>query len=420
VIEEYFLRDGRFCADGVGIEEVVSTCGTPCYLYAAGLIDEKYRKIEAAFPGFEIFYSFKANPSLAIAGRLRSLGACADISSLGELEAALQAGFDPSDIAFVGPGKTAQEIEAAIRTGLYAIAAESAQELALIESLASRLAVSIDVLLRINTLEKPSSPEMMVGGPSKFGFDEETVVREVLGVELNNARLAGIHVYSASQVLDSGFISTHLAYVADLALSLSDQLGFELRCIDFGGGFGIPYAEQECALDLGPISQSAEGVRKKLEARAPGCRLIFEVGRYLLAESGIFVTSALRVKQSRGTCFIITDGGMNHFSRPVFMDVGHAVRILNKMALERDTRCSIGGPICTPIDVVAADVLLPRPEPGDIVGIFDAGAYGYTMSMMGFMSLGAPAEVLADAGKLHVIRKPKAPGHVLDGQIIPE
>jgi len=419
MIEKYFIKNNTFCADGVGIDEVVSTCGTPCYLYAASVIDEKYKRITSGFPGFDIFYSFKANPNVAIARRLRSLGACADISSMGELEAAIEAGFEPGDIAFVGPGKTEREIDAAIRTGVYAVAAESAQELALIETVSRRLSVPVDVLLRINTLEKPSSPEMMVGGPSKFGFDEESVVQAVRGVKLDGARLVGIHVYSASQVLDSGFISKHLDYVAGLALSLSNELDFELRCIDFGGGFGVPYENDQSDLDLVPISLVAAGVRRRLAEQAPGCRLILEVGRYLLAESGVFVTRALRIKESRGTCFIITDGGMNHFSRPVFMRVKHAARILNKLALRSDTRCSVAGPICTPIDVMATDVPLPRPEAGDVVGIFHAGAYGYTMSMMDFMSLGAPAEVLADAGRLRLIRKPKPPAHALDGQIFP-
>jgi diaminopimelate decarboxylase len=260
----------------------------------------------------------------------------------------------------------------------------------------------------------------MVGGPSKFGFDEESVIQDIRGVELASARLAGIHVYSASQVLDPGFISKHIDYVADLALSIADRLGFDLRCVDFGGGFGVPYEESESELDLEPISHAAADVRRRLEGRAPGCRLIFEIGRYSLAESGVFITRALRVKQSRGTCFVITDGGMNHFTRPVFMRVRHPVRILNKIALGRDTVCSIGGPICTPIDIVAPDVLLPPPEAGDLVGIFNAGAYGYTMSMMNFMSMGAPGEVLADGGRLHVIREPKPPGHMLDGQAIPE
>ena len=201
-------------------------------------------------------------------------------------------------------------------------------------------------------------------------------------------------------------------------MRLSSKLGFELRCVDFGGGFGVPYGEDECGLDLGPISLAAAGVRQRLAKEAPGCRLLFEVGRYLVAESGVFVTRALRVKQSRGTCFVITDGGMNHFTRPVLMGVKHSARILNKITHARDTRCSIGGPICTPIDVIAADVLLPRPESGDLVGIFNAGAYGYSMSMVNFMSLGTPAEVMADRGGLRLIRKPKPPAHVLDDQIV--
>jgi diaminopimelate decarboxylase len=419
VIEEHFVKEGVFCADGVGIDKVVAVAGTPCYLYAAGLIRERYSRITAAFPKFDIFYSFKANPNTAIAAMLRSLGSCADVSSLGELEAALQAGFRTREIAFVGPGKTEEEIRAAVSAGVYAIAAESARELEIIESVGRDLSMSVNVLLRINTLEKPSSPEMMVGGPSKFGFDEETVIREVGKIRLRSARLAGIHVYSASQVLDSGFLAKHLDYVADLAVELSDRLGFELRCVDFGGGFGVPYEEGQPELDLAPISQQAGSVSARLEERAPGCRLIFEVGRYLLAEAGVFVAKALRVKESRGVRFIITDGGMNHFSRPVFMDVRHEARLLNKMGLEHDTRCRVGGPICTPIDVIAADAMLPRPEPGDIVGIFNAGAYGYTMSMMDFMSLGAPAEVMADRGKIHIIRKSKPPGHVLKDQTIP-
>jgi len=420
VIEGYFTRDGRFCIDGIAVDEVVSRCGTPCYLYAASLVDAKYKMLSSSFPGFEIFYSLKANPNVAIAARLRSLGARADVSSLGELESALAAGFEPCNIAFVGPGKTEKEIDAAVRKGVYAIAVESVNELALTESVCRRLSAPVNVLLRINTLEEASSPEMMVGGPSKFGFDEESVVEQVRRVELEYVRLVGVHVYSASQVLDAGFISDHVEYVGDLALKLSGLLDFELRCVDFGGGFGIPYGEDESDLDLEPISHAAAGVRRRLEEESPGCRLIFEVGRYLLAESGVFITRVLNVKESRGRCFVITDGGMNHFTRPVFMGVKHAARVLNKFTQGRDTMCSIGGPVCTPIDVIAEGVLLPHPEPGDIVGIFDAGAYGYTMSMINFMSLGAPAEVMVDKGGLHVIRRSKPPAHVLGDQVIPD
>jgi diaminopimelate decarboxylase len=248
---------------------------------------------------------------------------------------------------------------------------------------------------------------MMVGGPGKFGLDEETVVEEVRGARLKKARVTGIHVYSASQVLDSGFLATHLEYVSELALRLADEIGFDLRCVDFGGGFGVPYREDETELDLEPIADAAGRVRCALERSRPGCRLIFEVGRFLVAEAGVFVTTALRVKHSRGKHFVITDGGMNHFTRPVLIRINHPVRLLNKITSRRDTECSVGGPICTPLDIIGRNVMLPSPERGDIVAVFCAGAYGYTMSMINFMSLGWPAELLADGGRVRVIRNPR-------------
>jgi diaminopimelate decarboxylase len=405
VIEEYFIKNGRFEIDGLGIEEVTAAHQTPFYLYSAGRIREKYKKFTGQFPGFDVFYSFKANPSLAICNTLRSLGACADVSSLGEIQAALKVGFKPENIAFVGPGKTEGELEFAIESGVYAIAAESTHEIALIDEISKRLGKPADILLRINTQEKPISPEMMVGGPSKFGFDEEAVVREVRGLRLESARLSGIHVYSASQVLDASFICGHLEYVRELAVRLSEEIGFELRAIDFGGGFGVPYQEGDVELDLAPISRAASSVRSSLAESHPECRLIFEVGRYLVAESGIYVTRALRVKRSRGICYIIADGGMNHFSRPAFMGVKHGVYILNKIGQQADSKCNVGGPICTPIDFLGKDAMLPRPEPGDLIGVLGAGAYGYSMSILKFMSMGTPAEVLADKGSIRVIRK---------------
>jgi diaminopimelate decarboxylase len=408
LISGYFVKDGQFHIDGVGLDRVLENHETPFYLYSAGVIRDKYQILRDAFPGYQVFYSFKANPNLAICKMLLGLGANADVSSMGEIQAAFEVGFKPSDVAFVGPGKTEQEIEYAIERGIYAVAAESVYELELIETLARKLNRHVNVLLRINTLEEPVSPEMMVGGPSKFGFDEETVAEDVRAIRLEQARIIGIHVYSASQVLDAGFISNHLHYVLDLALRLSKQVGFELRCIDFGGGFGVPYEEGKADLDLKRISAAASQVKQKLDEIKPGCRLIFEVGRFLVAEAGLFVTKAIRVKPSRGKCFIITDGGMNHFSRPVFMRVDHQVRLLNKITAEPTTECSIAGPICTPIDISGRNVMLPKPERGDIVCLFGAGAYGFTMSMLNFMSLGWPAEILVDAGEIRVIRQPRS------------
>lgn len=406
-------REQELVVDGITISEILKNHPTPFYLYSASLIRQNYGRLASEFPGFEILYSLKANPNPTICSILKNLGAGADISSAGELAVVLSVGFDPKRIVFVGPGKTEDEIHQAINNGIYCIVVESAYELQLVEKIASSLGKSVGVLIRINTLEKPISPEMMVGKPSKFGFDEEDVVDQVKSVKTRNARIVGIHVYSASQVLDSEFLSNHMLYVANLSIDLQKKLGFGLECVDFGGGFGVPYDEGSF-LDLEPISIAASKARSIVHSISPNCRLLFEVGRYIVAEAGVFVTKVLRVKHSRGRYFVITDGGMNHFSRPVVMRIRHPVRILNKLNENGSVVCDVAGPICTPVDVSAKDVLLPDPEPGDIVGFFNAGAYGYTMSLVNFMSLGVPAEIMVDDGKVEVIRKRKSPSYLID------
>ncbi len=405
--------NNEFMVDGVPISEVLSLHRTPFYLYSASRIRANLERLQTNLPGFDIFYSFKANPNLRICKILRELGAGADVSSRGELAAALRVGFDVGDIAFVGPGKSDDEIQQAITHGIFAIVVESTDELRLVDRLARRIGRNVRVLLRINTLEEPISPEMMVGGPSKFGFDEETLIDDVRMINLKNVQIEGIHVYSASQVLDADLIAKHIDYVADLALRVADGLGFDLKCVDFGGGFGVPYGDGE-PLDLNVIREAAFRARDLLKQRA--CRLIFELGRYIVAEAGIFVTRVLWVKQSRGENFVITDGGMNHFSRPVVMRVSHPIGILNKLKEPADVACNVTGPICTPIDVSGRNIRLPRPEPGDIIGIFNAGAYGYTMSMLNFMSLGLPAEIMIDGGKIEVVRKAREASSMFDDQ----
>ena len=418
-VEDLFLKDGAFSIGGAGLETVLENCSTPVYAYSASLIDSAFADVRGLFPGFDIIYSFKANPGLAIAARLRALGAGADVSSMGELRAALRTGFDPQDIFFVGPAKTEDEIGFAVDTGIYAIVVESAHELRVVDSCAGRLSKRQRVLLRINTSESPSSPEVMVGGPSKFGFDEETVTEDIRGLKLENTDIAGIQVYSASQVLDAGFICGHIEHVLNLAISLSGELGFPLECIDFGGGFGVPYGDDEEELDLARVSERARDLVGSAAGKLHKCRLVFELGRFLVARSGVFLTRVVGVKRSRGKDFVLTDGGMNTFSRPVFMNVRHPVRVVSKMGQSADFEYDVCGPICTPIDCFAREIKLPRVEPGDVVGLFNAGAYGYTMSLMNFMSLGWPAEVMVDGGKVTVIRSPRPAENLFDDQVIP-
>jgi diaminopimelate decarboxylase len=417
-VEDLFLKDGAFNIAGAGLETVFESCSTPVYAYSGPLIDSAFAGVRNLFPGFDIIYSFKANPGLAICARLRELGAGADVSSMGELQAALRTGFDPQDIFFVGPAKTDAEIGFAVDAGIYAIIVEAVHELGAVDKHAGRLSRRQRVLLRINTSESPSSPEVMVGGPSKFGFDEERVAEDIRGLKLENTDIAGIQVYSASQVLDAGFICRHIEHVLNLAIDLSGELGFPLECIDFGGGFGVPYGDDEEELDLIRVSERTRDLVEASAGKLEKCRLVFELGRFLVASSGVFLTRVIGVKRSRGKDFVLTDGGMNTFSRPVFMNVRHPVRVVGKLGQSADFEYDVCGPICTPIDCFAREVMLPRVEPGDVVGLFNAGAYGYTMSLMNFMSLGWPAEVMVDGGKVTVIRRPRPAESFFDDQVI--
>lgn len=399
--EEFFVRAGRFVADGVTLDEIARKYPTPLYIYSAAAIRAKYQLLEGSFPEFGICYSLKANPNQAVSRVLSGLGAGAEVSSPRELATALEAGFGPESIVYVAPAKTAAEVEQALRAGIHAIVADAASDLDLVESASRSLGVTARVLLRINTREsQPEAKEVMVGGPSKFGFDEERLAADIAGVRLRNARIAGIQVYSASQVLDKLWLATHIEYSLDLAQRSSRELGFKLETIDFGGGFGVPQHERESELDLAGLAAAVRRPIAWFRAEHPECRLLFESGRYLVAEAGVFVTRVIRVKESRGRFFAICDGGMNAFSRPVFMRIKHPVRLLNRLNDHASAHVDVCGPICTPLDCIARDARLPMPKAGDFVGLSNAGAYGYTMSLLDFMSRGRPVEILADAGNL--------------------
>jgi diaminopimelate decarboxylase len=404
-VENRFREGDEFVIDGVSLDRILAEHPTPFYVYSASLIRDRYRELSDAFPGFKVFYSFKANPNPTICRILAGLGAGAEISSSGELRTALDAGYDPDDIIFVGPAKTEADIRLALESGIYALVCDSAEELQQVDRLAAGMGRNQHILVRINTMERPASREAMVGGPSKFGFDEEKVGEQIRGLDLHHIRITGIQVYSASQVLDPAFLSSHLDYVLGLGLHLSAELDFPLEAIDFGGGFGVAYEEDETELDLAPVSETAAGMLKTHAGKLKGCRLLLESGRFVVAESGVFVTTVARTKQSRGTSFVICSAGMNAFARPVFMKVRHPIRLLNRIAEPAVGEFQVCGPICTPIDCIGREAPLPDPRPGDVVGVFNAGAYGWSMSLKDFMSLPHPSELLADNGTLTLIRQ---------------
>lgn len=405
---EYFdVVNGELRISGIAASQLAKRYGTPLYIYDLSVVERKYRMVKEALEGFDVFYSMKANPNMHIIKRLMSLGAGVEIASAGELFLARKAGVSPSDIIFAGPGKTDTELREAVISGIYAVNVESIGELRRLEEIADELQKDVSVALRINTQgTAASAPEKMVGGPSKFGFDEESVVSQLNSVSLSRCRIVGIHVYTGSGVLVAAELIANFERALRLACTLSKEIGFPLRFIDFGGGFGVPYAESDEELDLAAY---AAGVRQVLDEVSAsfdlsGTRLAFELGRYLVAESGIYLTKVIDVKESRGSTYVITDGGMNHNIRPAFMKTTHPTAIAT--ALDSTGRpATVAGPLCTPIDVMATGVEIGDAGVGDLVAVFNSGAYGYSMSMLHFLSHPLPAEVVIDKGLPVLSRK---------------
>jgi diaminopimelate decarboxylase len=419
VLKYFDTTRDKLYIGGYTVLDIVEKYNTPLYVYDGEIIKMKYNLIKNYLPNFDIFYSMKANPNISICSLFKSLGAGVEVASGGELHLALKVGFRPEDIIFVGPGKTNEEIKSAIKANIYAIVAESVNELKRIDDISKKEGKNASVMIRINTKTwRGLAPEIMVGGPSKFGIDEEKVIQLVGSMILNNLKIIGIHVYTASQVLDLTSILESMKYTLKLAQYYAEKLNFKLNCTDFGGGWGIPYKEDEKELNVKYLADGINNIVQKLGVDLKNTRLIIELGRYLVAESGIYLTKIIDIKKSRGKKFVITDGGINQQIRPAFMKLNHPTKIVNKLNQKNTEIVDVVGPLCTPLDVLAKDIALPNPEIGDIIGIFNSGAYGFSMSMLNFHSHPWPAEVLIVDGKVFLIRERGTHEKVMENQIL--
>ena len=356
----------------------------------------------------------KANPSLAVVGLLMELGAGVELASGGELFVAREIGFDPLDIVFAGPGKTDRELEDAILARIFAINVESLRELERISHISGLLRVPARVALRINTsagLTKvgggSTGPlhEQMAGGPSKFGIDEEKLDDLPNHWDRKMIDIVGVHVYTASQILHADEVVANAERTVATARRVEDLIGGKLESIDFGGGLGVPHYEKEEQLDLPALGAEVENVFAPYSQR-DGFRLILELGRILVSECGVYLSRVLELKESRGERFVITDGGINQFVRPMLMKVHHEAAVVNKLEQPGTVSAKVTGPLCTPIDVTSQEIKTPDSIAiDDLIGIFNAGAYGYSMSPLRFLSHPTAAEVLVLNGKASIIRE---------------
>ncbi|SDA29205.1 pyridoxal-dependent decarboxylase, exosortase A system-associated [Sphingomonas sp. NFR15] len=374
---------------------------TPLFVYDVAAVARRVARFRAAFAGVDLHYAIKANPFPPLLAAMAPLVDGFDVASAGEL--ARVTGLKRGQaISFAGPGKRHDEITAAIQAGI-TINLESEGEAARAIAIGDRLGIVPRLAVRVNPdIELRGSGMRMGGRASPFGIDADRAAAVAVEVIEEGAEWRGFHIFAGSQALDADAIIETQAETLALAARLSEQVGVVPPLVNLGGGFGIPYFPGETPLDIERIGAALAERCAALPAALGATRFAIELGRWLVGEAGVYLTRVVDRKHSRGETFIVTDGGMNH-QLAATGNLGTVVRRNYPVAVatagpDAPTEIvNVVGPLCTPLDRLADRVELPRAEPGDLVAVFMAGAYGLSASPAGFLGHPAPAEILAGA-----------------------
>ncbi len=395
------VEDGCLQIGGMAVTRLAQRVGaTPFYAYDRQLITHRVQQLRSTLPTeIRLHYSIKANPMPALVQHLSTLVDGFDVASGGELAIALDTPKDPSRISFTGPGKTEAELTQAIAAGVV-IHLESERELERLARIGNALGIRPRAAIRVNPdFELKSSGMKMGGGAKPFGVDAERVPQLLVRIGALDLDFIGLHIFSGSQSLRPEAIIEAQISTFELALRLTEQAPQALQLLNIGGGFGIPYFPGEMALDLRPIADNLHQWLPRMQASRPGVQTAIELGRYLVGEAGIYVTRVIDRKLSRGQVFLVTDGGMNHHLA-ASGNLGQVIRknypvaVANKMADQNREVASVVGPLCTPLDVLADQAELPIADVGDLIAVFQSGAYGCSASPSAFLSHPRPGEVL--------------------------
>jgi diaminopimelate decarboxylase len=400
-MRQFEVRDGCLQVGGLALPRLAERVGrTPFYAYERRQISERVAQLRRALPAeVQLHYAMKANPMPALVQMLAGLVDGIDVASGGELKVALDAGMAPAHISFAGPGKSDAELRCAIAAGaLLHLESEAEMERAAI--IGEQLSLTPRVAVRINPeFELKHAGIKMGGGPRQFGVDEERLPAMLQRLGQLGLDFIGFHIFSGAQNLSAAALCEAQMLSVQLGLRLAAYAPGPLRLLNIGGGFGVPYFPGERALDLEPIAAGLERALQLLRHASPRTKLVLELGRYLVAEGGIYVCRVLERKQSRGQVILVTDGGL-HQHLAASGNFGQVIRknfpvaIGNRMGVEERELASVVGPLCTPLDLLADRMPLPRAEPGDLVVVFQSGAYGLTASPTAFLGHPAPLEVL--------------------------
>ena len=415
-MHHFNYQSGELYCENVLVRRIAARVGTPFYLYSAATLSHHFRVFEASFQGFPhlVCFAMKANANLAILRLFARLGAGADIVSGGELHRALLAGVDPSRIVYSGVGKRPEEIRAALQAGILSFNLESSQEMEAINRIAGRLQKKAPVSLRINPdIDAHTHPFISTGlKKNKFGIDIERALGDYRRAqELPHLQVVGVACHIGSQITAVSPFVAALKRLKKLLGRLRDR-GIQIRYLDLGGGLGIQYDQEE------PPHPREYGQRLLEHLQDLDVTLILEPGRVLVGNAGILVTKVLYTKESEARRFIIADAGMNDLARPSLYGSYHAVR-----PVEEKTRpmlkASLVGPICESGDFLAKDREMPAFQPGELVALMSAGAYGFSMSS-NYNARPRVAEILVHDREFYVIRKRETYRQLTWGETVPE
>ncbi len=394
--------DGELAVGGIPLTRLAQRVGsTPFFAYDRALVTRRVARLREALPAdLAVGYAVKANPMPAVVHLLAGQVDALDVASAGELRVALDTGIAPDRVSFAGPGKTDDELAMAVAAGV-TVELESAGEADRVVAAGERLGVRPRVAVRVNPdFAVKGSGMRMGGGPQQFGVDAEQVPGLLRSLAGRDVEMAGFHVFAGSQNLSADILVEAQQRTVELVLRLTEHAAAPVSYVNLGGGFGIPYFDKDAPLDLTAIGESlAKLLERELRPALPEATVQIELGRYLVGESGVYVTRVVDRKASRGRDYLVVDGGMHH-QLAASGNFGQVIRrnyplvVGNRLGPEDTAATTVVGCLCTPLDLLGDNVDLPPAGPGDLVVLFQAGAYGLTASPTAFLGHPTPVEVL--------------------------
>jgi diaminopimelate decarboxylase len=399
-MDQFPVRDNQLIVGGLTLAELMAKAGrTPFYAYDLAAMTRRVETLQATLPdGISLHYAMKANPMPAVVDHMAGLVQGLDVASAGELAVALATGIEPAEISFAGPGKSDDDIEAAVGAGVI-INLESAGEMSRVAAAGERLGKRPRVAVRVNPdFELKTSGMKMGGGPKPFGIDAEKVPGVLGEIGTLDLDFRGFHIFSGSQNLRPEALIEAQDNTFALAWRLAEAAPSPVHWLNIGGGFGVPYFPGEQALDLAPVADNLARLLQDNDPQLPDAEVVIELGRYLVAEAGVYICEVVDRKASRGETYLVTNGGLHHHLA-ASGNFGQVIRknypvvIANRVASERTETASVVGPLCTPLDILADRMTLPVADRGDLVAVLQSGAYGFTASPHGFLGHPPPLEI---------------------------